>query len=163
MLPRAIRVAHVEVRRDRIVASVVVGEERFAVTTPELISLLLPRYPHLMEHSCVNGRGTTFAAVAANTSTPHLLEHMAIENQALGNTGRPLSGLIASPLLEGRAAGLFVGKTQWADRTARIARVEFSYVDDLAALAALRDAARDLDGALRLLAPSSADSPSIRY
>lgn len=150
MLPRAIRVAHIEVRRDRIVASVVVGEERFAVTTPELISRLLPRYPHLMEHSCVNDRGTTFAAVAANTSTPHLLEHMAIENQALGGASRPLSGPAASSLPASRSAGLFVGKTQWADRAARIARIELSYADDLVALAALRDAARDLDEALRL-------------
>lgn len=135
----AIRVAHVEVRRDRIVADVCVSEERFVRTTPRLIALLLSQYPHLLEHCCVNDRGATFAAVAASTSMPHLLEHMSIENQVRLEWGRDAD----SP-----ARGLYVGKTRWIDRAARLARIEMSYADDLVALAALRDATRDLDEAL---------------
>lgn len=133
--PFAIKVAHVDVRRGRIVAEVVVSDERFARTTPRLVASLLPRYPHLLEHTCANDRGDTFAAVAHNTSTPHLLEHMAIENQV------------------SRASGTYVGKTRWASRARLCACVELSYSDDLVALAALRDAAHDLNDALMGCAP----------
>ena len=147
----AVDVLHVQVKRDRIVASVVVADERFAYTTPSLIASLLPAYPHLLEHACVNDRGTTFAAVAHHTSLPHLLEHMAIENQVRAEDERRTAtrerGVSAQP---GPESGVtYKGKTQWVDRVAREARIELSYADDLVALAALRDAARDLNEALR--------------
>lgn len=167
--PAAIRVEHVEVRRDRIVARVVVAHERFAYTSPRLIAALLPKYPHLLEHACVNDRGTTFAAVAADTSLPHLLEHMAIENQVRieedsaagflhegdgllagqrGVAAGAKPALFAAPRFSGQT---YVGKTSWTNRAARRARVELNYANDLVALAALRDAVRDLNAALAAL------------
>lgn len=157
----AVRIVHIEVRRDRIVASVAVSEERFSHTSSQVIASLLPKYPHLLEHACVNDYGTTFAAVASRTSTPHLLEHMAIENQVraeLANSGdvRPPVPQLAdsfarkSGMTRGEGAGAtYVGKTRWTNRSLRLARVELSYTNDLVALAALRDAARDLNAALR--------------
>lgn len=135
----ALRISHITVKPDRIVARVEVAEERHARTTPSLIAMLAPAYPHLLEHACVNERGDTFAAVAGDTSLPHLLEHMAIENQVRMEGERFATG------------ATYVGKTQWESRVRRIARIELSYADDLVALAALRDAARDLNEAVALM------------
>ena len=127
---------HVEVRRDRIVADATVLDERFAYTCPELIDALIPAYPNLLSHTCVNGEGKTFGAVAADTSLPHLLEHMAIENQVRAEMGAEKTNHLA-----------YVGKSFWVDRLAMKARIELSYADDLVALAALRDAVRDVNQA----------------
>lgn len=169
MTPTPVRIAHIEVKRDRIVASVAVSEERFVYTSQRVVEALLPRYPHLLEHSCVNDRGATFADVAFRTSTPHLLEHMAIENQVLVEVGEAdgvcvaadtgtqagdgreaLSAqrnLTAAPTALPKRAS-YVGKTRWTDRKRRQALVEISFVDDIVALRALRDAACDLNDAL---------------
>ncbi len=128
---------HVEVRRDRIVADVVVLDERFAYTSSALITVLAPAYPNLLDHTCINGLGKTFGAVAADTFLPHLLEHMAIENQV--NAELAAEG--------GQSATSYVGKSFWTDRAAMRARVELNYSDDLVALAALRDAVRDVNQA----------------
>ena len=64
---------------------------------------------------------------------------MAIENQVRTEGERFAKG------------ATYVGKTQWESRARRIARIELSYADDLVALAALRDAARDLNEAVSLM------------
>ena len=91
MIEPALRVVHIAVKPDRIIAQVEVVDERCAYTTSALIKSLLPDYPHLLE------------------------------------------------------------QTQWENRARRRARVELSYADDLVALQALRDAARDLNKAIALL------------
>lgn len=161
MTDSAIRIVHITVKPDRVIAQVEVADERHAYTTPSLIAALLPTYPHLLEHACVNDCGTTFGAVAKRTSLPHLLEHMAIENQVRAE------GDAESTILNGQRAqaqddvlhrqgprgatvppATYMGKTRWTSRARRMAHVELSYVDDLIALAALRDAARDLNAAI---------------
>lgn len=163
MTDSAIRIVHITVKPDRVVAQVEVADERHAYTTPSLIAALLPAYPHLLEHACVNDCGTTFGAVAQRTSLPHLLEHMAIENQVRAEAGA--EGAILNDQSahaqgnESRRQGVqgaavspatYMGKTRWTNRARRMAHVELSYVDDLVALAALRDAARDLNAAIAL-------------
>ncbi len=128
-----VHIVHVTVRPDRIVADVRISSERFAMTDPALIDALLGRFPHLMRHTCVNGKGSTFAAVAHNTSVAHLLEHMAIEEQVR---------------LSDSVEASFVGKTAWTDRRRLRARVEVSYANDLVALEALRRAHACLNDAL---------------
>lgn len=127
-------VEHVTVRPDRIVVDVRISCERYAYTTPQLVREALARFPFLMEHACVNDRGPTFASVACHTSVPHLLEHMAIEEQVR---------------LAGRASASYVGKTAWSDRRALRARVELSYDDDLVALRCIRTAQEWLNETLR--------------
>ena len=144
----AIRVAHVAVRPSRIVARVRVGEERFAVSTPRLIEALLPRFPHLLEHACVNGAGDRFGCVAAATSTPHVLEHLVIEEQVRLEAASGAS-----------SAAVYVGKTSWEDRRRLVARVEVSYADDLAALRALSTAAARLNEALLTTATVAGTEP----
>lgn len=140
---RAIAIEHVTVRPDRIVADVRVGDERYASTSPALVAAALRRFPHLLSHACVNGKGTTFSAVADDTSVVHLLEHMVIEEQArLGGEGP-----------------VYVGKSVWVDRRRLRGRVEVSYVDDLVALRALKAAQEWLDAFLsRGRFPSPCDS-----
>lgn len=121
---RPIDIEHLTVRPDRIAADVRVAAERFASTTPALVNAALLRFPHLLGHACVNGKGETFAAVADDTSIVHLLEHMVIEEQVR---------------LEGEGP-LHVGKSAWTDRRRLRARVEVSYADDLIALRAFKTA-----------------------
>ncbi len=140
---RPIGIEHVAVRPDRIVADVRVGDERYASTSPALVAAALRRFPHLLSHACVNGKGSTFAAVADDTSIVHLLEHMVIEEQVrIGGEGP-----------------VYVGKSVWIDRRRLRGRVEVSYVDDLVALRALKAAQEWLDAFLsRGRFPSPCDS-----
>ena len=78
----ACRIVGIEVRPDRMIAYVEVSDERFCFATPALIADLLPRFPNILSHTCVNERGETFMSVAANTSIPHVLEHLVVDEQA---------------------------------------------------------------------------------
>jgi hypothetical protein len=113
------------VRRDRVIATVRVGNPALATTTPQLARRLVRIRPDLPIHACVNGRGPTFGAVIANTPIPHVLEHVVIDLQtaACKDPNR-----------------VFTGVTRWIDRRAGRAQVEVSYADDLVCLRAFRDA-----------------------
>ncbi|MDO4532248.1 MAG: hypothetical protein Q4C36_00860 [Coriobacteriia bacterium] len=113
------------VRRDRVIATVRVGNPEFATTTPQLARQLVRIRPDLPIHSCVNGRGPTFGAVIANTPIPHVLEHVVIDLQ---------TAVCTNP------DRVFTGVTRWIDRRAGRAQVEVSYADDLVCLRAFRDA-----------------------
>lgn len=139
-MPGCVRVEHVTVRPDRVIAEIRIANEAYAFTSPGIIEAALRRYPHLLEHACVNDCGKTFGAVASCTSVPHLIEHMAIEEQARSSQSEKK---------------LFVGKTSWLDRMRLLAQVEVSYEEDFSALAALRTAVQLAD---ELLAAREADS-----
>lgn len=139
-MPGCVRVEHVTVRPDRVIAEIRIANEACAFTSPDIIEAALRRYPHLLEHACVNDCGKTFGAVASCTSVPHLIEHMAIEEQARSSRSEKK---------------LFVGKTSWLDRMRLLAQVEVSYEEDFSALAALRTAVQLAD---ELLAAREADS-----
>ena len=134
-MAEVLRIEHIAVKKDRMVIDVVVAPARHAYTTPALIGRLLPFYPHLLEHACVNQRGATFGAVAQRTSLPHLLEHMIIEEQAR------LEDESAQPVL-------YTGKSYWTNEPQGKARVEVRYADDLVALRALRVASERLNAAV---------------
>lgn len=80
-MKKPVRVARVEVLRGHMVCTVrfAVGVPR--VTSPQLMALVLPQFPNLPRHACVNERGETFAAVMNRTPLPHLLEHMIVDLQ----------------------------------------------------------------------------------
>ena len=80
-MKKPVRVARVEVLRGHMVCTVrfAVGAPR--VTSPQLMALVLPQFPNLPRHACVNERGETFAAVMNRTPLPHLLEHMIVDLQ----------------------------------------------------------------------------------
>lgn len=131
-----LRIDSIRVRKDRMVIEVVLDGDSPLRTTPDLVRLLLPSYPYLLQHACVNEKGETFGAVAFDTSIPHLLEHMVIEEQVR---------------LEGDAQGsprTYVGKTRWISGREPRARIEVSYANDLIALHALRIASERLNDAM---------------
>lgn len=131
--PWALRVEHVTVKRDRIVALVRVAHERYAHTTPAMIADVSALRPHLLDHACVNDKGDTFAAVACDTTLPHLLEHVAIDMQVESAGAQ-------------RAGTLFIGKTSWEHRRSLRARIEMSYANDIEALRCLKEAAELVNG-----------------
>lgn len=89
---------------DRIELVVDIAHSRFAFSSKSLIAALLHTHPYLLEHACKNERGKTFAAVAETTSTPHVLEHLIIDNQIRACAQVP------SPQ---NNEGILVGTTQW--------------------------------------------------
>ena len=131
-----LRIKSVVVRPDRIVAVVGVEAPFPPYTSPEMAGAISERFPDLAAHACVNARGPQFGDVMERTSTPHLLEHVAIDLQAEEYTRR-------HP--DAKNPPLLTGATKWTDREAGIAQVQMSFFDDLVALAALRDAARVLN------------------
>lgn len=132
----AVRIAHISVKPDRMIAQVEIAHERYAMSNLTLIKAVVRAYPTILEHTCVNGKGDTFTAVACNTSIPHVLEHMVIDAQV-----RAASRGAGGASGELPAAAAFVGKTAWMNRSHSKARVEVSFADDLVALRAFRDAA----------------------
>ena len=110
---------------------------RVAATAPrstdaELAQRLLAARPTLAHHTCVNDRGFTFAAVIADTSLPHVLEHVIIDEQV--REAATLTDVT------------FVGTTEWVDEAAGLARVEVNFADDLVALRAVRNALMFING-----------------
>ena len=124
-----VRVTDSRVRADRLIITGACAEGARR-TTPGLAKALVDAVPTLPAHACVNDRGPTFGAVLADTSVPHVLEHLIIDAQARAGEGT------------------FVGNTAWVDEDVGIARIEVSYADDLAALSAVKGALGVLNGVL---------------
>lgn len=108
------------------------GIPRF--TNEALVAKAYSEHPTLAVHSCINAKGPTFGDVAVGTSIPHLLEHLVIAEQVR----------IASE------DATFVGTTSWtADGPdGGEAIVEVSFLDDLHAFEALRNALAFLNATL---------------
>lgn len=150
----------------RLILDVRVDSSFPANTDPEIASLALRLRPTLADHACINGRGPAFGAVIAETSLPHLFEHLIIDEQARmadggnrpeGNRpeGNRSSGLSFDSAhnrppdlpfdgAHNRSRGLpsspsptFKGSTEWTDRVHGRARVQVSFEDDIVALAAV--------------------------
>ena len=102
-------------------------------TTPELANALLTAHPTLAMHSCLNDKGTCFGDVITHTSIPHLLEHLTIDFMAHA---------------QGFPDDVFAGWTQWEDEDRGSAQVQIAFTDDLVALRALREAAREIAEAM---------------
>ncbi len=127
---------HVEsivVRRDRIVMVVRMDEGASWFTSRSLVDRILERFPDLPFHSCVNAKGPQFGDVMDHTSIPHVLEHLVIDLQADAYTRSNPGGISGgSPLL--------TGVTKWVDRERGVAQIQVSFLDDVVALAAIREA-----------------------
>ena len=127
------------VRADRVVCDVVLAPGVPRRTTPELAARVRAAHPHVPRHACVNDEGDTFAAVMDHTSLPHLLEHLVIDFQTRAAVRRGDGAALDA---------VFVGTTEWTDEAAGRARIEVSFLDDLVALRAFRDAIAFLGDAM---------------
>ncbi len=137
------------------------------VTSASLMRRVLPAFPMLPQHACVNERGTTFAAVMDCTPLPHLLEHLVVDLQVrtqvvqhakVGTTSRSVAPTASrTGAYAGSAAQAeptprerpIVGTSEWADERAGLARIDVSFSDDQVALRAFRDAVAFLNETLR--------------
>lgn len=122
---------HLTVLPDRIEATVRIADARYRSTTPELMAKVTERFPTMPYHACRNGVGATFGAVMEQTSVPHLLEHLVIDIQTHEHAKdeRRASDQIA-----------FTGTTQWSAEDPAVALVRVSFLDDLVALGAFKEA-----------------------
>jgi len=126
----------ITVRTGRLVCEVAIADSRYRTTDGQLARVVAEAFPNITRHACVNGKGSTFGAVIACTSVPHLLEHVAIDLQTQAATDD---------------AATFVGTTEWVDEAAGTACIQLSFADDLVALRAFRDALVFLNDAVLAL------------
>lgn len=161
-----VRVTRMEVHRGHLVCLVSFADA-LRVTSASLMRRVLPAFPMLPQHACVNERGTTFAAVMDCTPLPHLLEHLVVDLQVrsqivqharVGTTSRSVAPTAScADAYTGSAAQAeptprerpIVGTSEWADERAGLARIDVSFSDDQVALRAFRDAVAFLNETLR--------------
>ncbi len=165
-----VRITRLEVRRGHLTCTVKFAPKVPRYTSKALIDKVLPAFPSLPRHACVNGSGRTFGDVIECTPVPHLLEHMVVDLQvremvsvtpgALAATpsavapprepaatpGASASSAPATP--NAPADAPIVGTSEWIDEAAGLARIDASFADDQVALRALRDAVATLNAAL---------------
>lgn len=110
--------------------------------------------PNLARHLCINEKGQTFGDEIVGTELGHLFEHSVIElqGQAYGSAAR----------------SVFKGHTSWADEIANtrpqgiaLMRTTVTFLDDLVALQAVKDACAIVNWAVRPAAQSSAEAPDV--
>lgn len=121
----AFSIRKVTVRADRIIIRASCAAN-WLYTTPAVAKRAVFERPNLPRHACVNGKDNTFGAVIAHTPLPHLYEHLVIDLLAERN---------------GVEETVFVGTSEWAGQTEGDAIIELSFVDDIEALGAIKDAA----------------------
>ncbi len=127
-----LQVERIVVEKGRLACYVVVPNPKHRFTDDALAQTVVKRFPDLMVHSCVNATSRQFSTVINNTSVPHLLEHIAIDIQ----------------VHKAQHGDTFVGATEWVDEKQGRALVQLSFVDDLEALSALKEALVFLNDAL---------------
>ena len=139
-----VRVERIVVERGRLACYVVVAEPRYRYVWRDLAKTVRESYPSLVRHSCVNARSRRFATVMDETSTPHLLEHIAIDIQ----------------VHQSKEGMSFVGATEWLDEANGRALVQLSFIDDLEALGAFKAALVFLNEALVSCGDSEGNGPN---
>lgn len=162
-------VERVRISRGRMRVDVRVSEGAPLRTSAELAARVLAVRPELELHSCINAKGPAFGDVIADTTLPHLLEHLIIAEQArLLDAAAPLAADADQGERSDRRerdmqgerdashearSTILVGTTELvADRCAV---VEVSFTDDLVAVTALRNALAVLDDAAYLVSATN--------
>ena len=148
----ALAIERLVVGEGRIGCDVALAPHVPRTTDLALAARVCAAFPNLPRHACVNDEGDTFAAVMDHTSLPHLLEHLVIDFQtrAAVRRGDGAEAGSAAAYADAGAAldAVFVGTTEWTDEAAGRARIEVSFLDDLVALRAFRDAIAFLGDAM---------------
>lgn len=150
--PALIRLESFTVYADRIEAQVVLSSEMPHKTSAAIARRVLDAFPNLAHHACVNNAGSTFGDVIAQTSVPHLLEHLVVELQvrAVLRCRKEVENAPARKMLPKSQSEVFVGTTEWVNEEEGRARIEVSFTDDLVALQAFREAVHFLESVVIL-------------
>lgn len=142
----ALTLEKLTVKADRVVCRVRVNSGAPRMTTLALAKKISAAYPTLPQHSCVNERGETFAAVLECTSLPHVLEHMVIDEQVRAEAASlSCRSESSADVAKACSAVIYTGTTRWLDETAGVAEVAVSFADDLVALRSFQTAAKMLN------------------
>lgn len=131
--PQPLKAETVRVRPGRIEVGVRISARRYLQTDGALAQRCLQHAPTLGQHACRNEVGPLFGAVMANTSTPHLLEHLVVDAQTRAAR---------------KADSVFTGTTQFSAEDPLLAKLALSYEDDLVALHALKESLEFLNRTL---------------
>lgn len=141
----ALEIESVEVGEHALTALVRVtdGAPLSTAASPGVAERTLGLLPGIRKHRCENGTARGIARELADTETPHLLEHVALELMALAGSPR-----------DTRA------RTEWdfARDGRGVFRLTLGFDDDLVALGALRAGCAIVEW---LLAPDSAEKPDV--
>lgn len=127
-----IAVRRITVERDRLVCEVCVPRPQFRYSSVNLAILVKAAYPDIVRHACVNEVSNRFVDVIDATSVPHMLEHLAIDEQIHASV----------------AAERLVGATEWTCEQKGEAVIQLAFVDDLEALRAFKRALSFLNKSL---------------
>lgn len=104
-------------------------------TDAQLADRVTRDFPNLPLHSCINTKGPAFASVLADTSTPHLLEHLIIDRQVAEQPANSTT--------------TFAGHTTWLDEAAGLATITVNFRSDACALRAVAYACTYLNDILK--------------
>lgn len=130
----AVTIEDIHIQPGKLTACVRVAPD--ARRTDERIARrVLHDHPDLARHSCVNDKGPAFASVIADTSVPHLLEHIVIDRQ------------VAEEPPESRIT--FTGHTTWISEDAGLASIVVNFRSDACALRALAYACSYFDSVMK--------------
>lgn len=141
---QVLRIEHIEVGEARLEARVkVLDPDRMRTSAvPDLAERALSLLPGLARHRCENDTGKRFLVEMLDTEVAHLLEHVTVELMALSGSPRSLHADTAWDFARD-GHGVF--------------RVCIAFDDDLAAIAALREAVTIVEW---LMTPQSARTPT---
>lgn len=128
---KSVQVTDVTVSTNKIFCRVQAHNNLFS--NAQIKDSLLEIRPTLAAHNCKNLSGKSFVDVMDSTSIPHLLEHLIIDLQVeyLEN-----ANISVKPIF---------GTTEWLDKSAGTAKITLSFMDDVIALKAIKDAANLLN------------------
>lgn len=127
-----IAVERITVERDRLVCEVCIPDPRFRYSSVNLSILVKAAYPDIVRHACINEVSNRFADVIETTSVPHMLEHLAIDEQIHASA----------------TAERLVGTTEWTCEQKGQATIQLAFADDLEALRAFKRALSFLNKSL---------------
>ena len=125
------------VKPGKLTCEVTISPVHDAYSSPAIAQALVQARPKLLQHTCKNKKGYSFAAVIEHTSLAHVFEHVAIDYQV---EYAPENSVFQ-----------FVGTTEWADKSAGRSLVTLNFEDDLQALRALKSAQALLNSILAKL------------
>lgn len=144
----AITIEHLHVAPGKLTVQVHVQPEARR-TNEHLARRVAADFPNVPHHSCVNGHGPAFASVIANTSVPHLLEHLIIDAQVANEPDD--------------SCATFAGHTEWTDEAAGRAAVTVSFRSDAAALRAVEYATAYLNNVLKEVMSDGSSTQFLRH
>ena len=120
-----IQIKEITVKKYRIVCALEIFGDKYSNT--KLKEQILKDFPSLKFHKCKNAKGLPFKDALGDTSIPHILEHMIIDNQSQYTND------------------VLFGTTQWINEECGISKIELSYTDDIVCLRAIKQSVEKLN------------------